>query len=104
MIVRWKPGAAACVVLASGGYPGKYRTGHPISGLDQTYPNAAIFHAGTKSSAGKTVTAGGRVLNVTGWGSNIRSALAAAYAAIENIHFEGMHYRKDIGWRVISKG
>jgi len=95
--IRWKDGAAACVVLASGGYPGKYASGHEITGLEAESPNAFIFHAGTKLSDGKIVTAGGRVLCVSGWGDSIREALDAAYAAIKPISFEGMHYRNDIG-------
>ena len=102
MDVRWKDGAAACVALASGGYPGKYQTGYPISGLEAESPNAVVFHAGTKFADGKIVTAGGRVLCVTGLGADIRAALAAAYARIQPIRFESMHYRRDIGWRVLS--
>ena len=100
--VRWKDGAAASVVLASGGYPGKYSTGYPISGLEQETPNSFVFHAGTKSVDGKTVTAGGRVLCVTGWGEGIREALDAAYARINGIRFKAMQFRKDIGWRVLT--
>lgn len=95
--LRWKAGAAACVVLASGGYPGKYESGCEISGLDRSCTNAFIFHAGTKLSDGKVVTAGGRVLCVSGWGSSIDEALEAAYAAVKPLSFEGMQYRKDIG-------
>ena len=98
--VHWKDGAAACVVLASGGYPGKYQTGYPISGLEAESPNAFVFHAGTKMADGKVVTAGGRVLCATGWGLDIQAALAAAYDRIRTIHFEAMYYRADIGWRV----
>ncbi|MBI4674463.1 MAG: phosphoribosylamine--glycine ligase [Chloroflexi bacterium] len=95
--VKWNRGAAACVVLASGGYPGKYATGIPIRGLDAAQnPNAIIFHAGTKIENDAVVTAGGRVLMVTGWGDTLRDALDTAYAAIEPIHFEGMQYRHDI--------
>jgi phosphoribosylamine--glycine ligase len=90
------------VVLASGGYPGKYQTGYPISGLEEERENAFVFHAGTKVVDGKAVTAGGRVLCVTGWGADIRAALTAAYDRIRSIQFEAMHYRKDIGWRVFS--
>ncbi len=98
--IHWKEGAAACVVLASGGYPGAYRSGYPIAGLEKDCPNTFVFHAGTKRSEGQVVTAGGRVLCVSGWGANINEALDAAYARVQAIHFEGMHYRKDIGWRV----
>jgi phosphoribosylamine--glycine ligase len=102
--MRWKAGAAACVVLASGGYPGKYPSGYPIHGLDGGKPGAYIFHAGTKLHRdGQVLTAGGRVLCVSGWGDAIEQALANAYAAIGEVAFEGMHYRKDIGWRVLQK-
>ncbi len=101
--VRWKGAAAACVVLSSGGYPGEYQTGCPISGLEAEIPNAVVFHAGTKQVDGKIVTAGGRVLGVSGWGADIRSALAAAYERITAIRFDGMHYRKDIGWRALPQ-
>jgi phosphoribosylamine--glycine ligase len=100
--VRWKDGAAACVVLASGGYPEKYPTGFPISGLGIDMANTYVFQAGTKISVDKVVTSGGRVLCVTGWGEDISKALASAYSRIEQLHFEGMHYRKDIGWRVLA--
>jgi phosphoribosylamine--glycine ligase len=101
--VRWKDGAAACVVLASGGYPGKYSSGSPISGLEAEKPNSVVFQAGTKCIDGKIISAGGRVLCVTGLGADIRQALNAAYERIQPIRFEGMHYRKDIGWRVVGE-
>jgi len=100
--IRWSKNAAACVVLASPGYPGKYPVGLPISGLEETRPDSFIFHAGTKEQDGQIVTAGGRVLCATGWGENIPQALKSAYAAIEPIRFEGMHFRKDIGYRVLA--
>jgi phosphoribosylamine--glycine ligase len=100
--IRWSKGAAACVVLASAGYPGKYPSGLPIAGLETASPNAVVFHAGTRALDGKIVTAGGRVLCVTGWGETIAAALQSAYAAIGPIRFEGMHYRKDIGRRAIA--
>lgn len=96
--VKWKRGAAACVVLASGGYPGRYATGIPIFGLDAAQnQNALIFHAGTKMENDEAVTAGGRVLTVTGVGETLRDALDTAYAGVEPIHFEGMQLRRDIG-------
>ena len=101
--VRWKDAAAACVVLASGGYPGKYKTGLPIIGLGNEMPNTFVFHSGTRQVDGQVVTAGGRVLCVTGWGLDVPAALNAAYGRVRSIQFEGMHYRKDIGWRVLSK-
>ena len=100
--VSWKSGSAACVVLASGGYPGKYQTGYPISGLNEEKPDTVIFQAGTKLSDGYIVSAGGRVLCVTGLGNDIRQALGAAYARIQPIRFEGMQYRTDIGHRVLG--
>jgi phosphoribosylamine--glycine ligase len=102
--IRWKRGAAACVILASGGYPGKYATGVPIHGLDASLNrHAVVFHAGTKLQDQTVVTNGGRVLAVTGWGETLGDALDTAYAAIRPIHFEGMQYRKDIGANVGAK-
>ena len=95
--LRWKQGSAACVVLASEGYPGKYPGGREIAGLEISFENAVVFHAGTKLLDGKVITAGGRVLGVTGWGPTLYLALNNAYAAIDRISFEGMQYRKDIG-------
>lgn len=101
--IRWKDGAAACVVLASGGYPGKYAGGIEINGLNQTQTNAFTFHAGTKFADGKVVNAGGRVLCVSGWGESIREALDGAYGAIASISFDGMQYRTDIGQRAVGE-
>jgi phosphoribosylamine--glycine ligase len=95
--IRWSKGAAACVVLASEGYPGKYPTGRPISGLEAVSPESFVFHAGTREQDGQIVTSGGRVLCATGWGESIPLALKSAYTAIGPIRFEGMQYRKDIG-------
>jgi phosphoribosylamine--glycine ligase len=100
--VKWKSGAAACVVIASEGYPGRYPMGREIRGLDASFENAVAFHAGTKLSEGNIITAGGRVLGVTGWGENLQSALARAYDATKQISFDGMHYRHDIGWRALE--
>jgi phosphoribosylamine--glycine ligase len=96
---RWNPAASVCVVLTSGGYPGHYETGKPISGLAEVEAggDAVVFHAGTRGRDGGYVTAGGRVLGVTATGPDLRSAATRAYAAAGRIHFEGMHYRKDIG-------
>lgn len=96
--MRFSSRAAVCVVLASGGYPGSYRTGLPIEGLSQAsqLPDVLIFHAGTRQQEGQIVTAGGRVLNVVGIGDTLADARANAYRAVESIHFEGMHYRTDI--------
>jgi len=90
----WKPDAAVCVVMASGGYPGSYATGKPISGLDAS--DATVFHAGTRRENGTLVTAGGRVVGVTALGPTLAAARDRAYAAVERIHFEAAHYRRDI--------
>jgi len=102
--IRWKEGAAACVMLASGGYPQKYETGKEISGLDEKGRSslATVYHSGTKLSEGKFLTAGGRVLGVSAVGGTLSQALERAYAAAETIRFEGMHYRKDIGARALA--
>lgn len=95
--------AAVCVVLASGGYPHEYRTGLPIEGLEQASqsPNVLIFHAGTRTEGGRIVTSGGRVLNIVGLGATLAEARENAYRAIEQIQFEGMHYRSDIAQSVL---
>jgi phosphoribosylamine--glycine ligase len=97
--IKWDDGAAACIVAASGGYPGKYETGKPITGLDQVKgtDDVFVYHAGTKAGDGQILTAGGRVLGVTALGDNLDEALDKAYKATEKIHFDGMHYRRDIG-------
>jgi phosphoribosylamine--glycine ligase len=102
---RWKPGASACVVAASEGYPGSCAVGKPISGLAEATqaPNVEIYHAGTVVDGGEVRTAGGRVLGVTATGANLREALASAYEAMGRISFEGMVYRKDIGWRALRR-
>ncbi len=102
--VTWQPGFAATVVLASGGYPGKYDTGKPISGLGEVaqLEDVLVFHAGTKLREGQVVTAGGRVLNVTGLGTDLRQALNKAYQAIKLIRFDKMHYRTDIGAKAMT--
>ena len=96
--ITWDERVSVTVVLASGGYPDKYETGKPISGLDEAakLDDVQIFHAGTKRVNGKIVTAGGRVLAVTALGSTIEAARTSAYAAVSSIHFEDYHYRRDI--------
>ena len=95
--VSWTSGSAVAVVAASGGYPGDYRKGDAISGLADA-AEATVFHAGTRlDQSGRTLTDGGRVLAVTGTGETLAQARARAYAGIEKIHFDGMHYRRDIG-------
>jgi phosphoribosylamine--glycine ligase len=92
-------GSALCVVLASGGYPGAFRKGLPISGLDSPLPGAIVYHAGTETGEdGEILTAGGRVLSVVGIGDTFEEARKKAYERASRISFEGMHYRKDIGW------
>ncbi len=102
--VKWKKGAAACVIAASGGYPKKYATGIEISGLDENgqVDGAFVYHAGTKIADGKLVTAGGRVLGVTATGDDLSDALDKAYTAVKKVSFDGMHYRNDIGKRALS--
>ena len=99
--VSWKDGFAVTVVAASPGYPGSYPKNLPISGIDEAekLDDIVVFHAGTAIKDGQLVTAGGRVLNVTAIGTTLAEALDKAYAAIKLIHFEGMHYRTDIGKR-----
>ncbi|OGG01251.1 MAG: phosphoribosylamine--glycine ligase [Candidatus Glassbacteria bacterium RIFCSPLOWO2_12_FULL_58_11] len=100
-----RPGAAVCVVLASGGYPGNYEKGKPITfdpALDQDQ-DLVIFHAGTARKDGRVVTAGGRVLGVTGLGENVSQAAAKAYQGLEMISFEGMYCRRDIARREINR-
>ncbi|WP_227764821.1 phosphoribosylamine--glycine ligase [Zhaonella formicivorans] len=100
--VTWRDEAAACVVLASGGYPGSYRKGLSITGLESIQdPDVQIFHAGTAIKDGQVVTSGGRVLGVTALGADVREALSKAYRAVEKINFPDMHYRKDIGYRAL---
>ena len=97
--LKWRPGASACVVLASGGYPGKFEGGKQIKGLTEAaqVSNVKVLHAGTKRQGDAIVTSGGRVLGVTASGQSLEAALHKAYTAAEKIHFDGMHYRKDIG-------
>jgi phosphoribosylamine--glycine ligase len=97
--LRWKPGASACVVLASGGYPGKFENGKRIDGLTTVahISGVKVLHAGTRLAGDTLVTTGGRVLGVTAAAPNIDAALASAYEAASKIHFAGMHFRKDIG-------
>ncbi|MBL8728792.1 MAG: phosphoribosylamine--glycine ligase [Planctomycetes bacterium] len=97
----WDPRPAVCVVACSGGYPGAYKQGVPIFGLGriQTGPELQVFHAGTAKKGGDLQTAGGRVLAVTALGADVEAARRSAYAALEQIEFEGMHYRSDIGRR-----
>ena len=102
--IRWKEGAAVCVVLASGGYPGHYDKGQEIHGLaDAEAIGALVFHAGTAMKDGKLVTNGGRVLGVVGRGTDISSAVDSAYAAATKISFKDAYYRKDIAHRALER-
>jgi phosphoribosylamine--glycine ligase len=94
--VEWSDGACVGVVMVSGGYPGSYKTGFPISGLDEVDKDILIFHAGTKLESGQVLTNGGRVLTVVATGKNLSEAREKVYKNIPRIHFEGCHYRKDI--------
>jgi len=102
--LRWRPGAAVCVVASSGGYPGSYKTGVPITGLGAAaqVDGVVVFHAGTAQVGGRLVTAGGRVLGVCARGESLEQALAQAYQALSEIAFEGMYYRRDIGHRAVK--
>ena len=100
--VRFSKGAAACVVLASGGYPQKYETGKPIDGLGEAAKTALVYHAGTKLADGRIVTSGGRVLGVTATAKTLDKALKKAYAAAEHITFDGPHKRTGIRRRALE--
>jgi phosphoribosylamine--glycine ligase len=100
----WNQGAAVCIVLASGGYPGAYAKGKTISGLRMAEedPRIVLFHAGTRREGEHFVTDGGRVLGVTATANELASAVMSAYEAVNKIHFDGMHYRRDIGARELG--
>jgi phosphoribosylamine--glycine ligase len=113
LTIRMRPGASACVIAASEGYPEKYPAGLPISGLDSVHdPDTVVFHSGTAARDGAIVTAGGRVLGVTAVSgpsssaasSALQDALNKAYGALSEISFQGMHFRRDIGWRALRDG
>ena len=100
--LHWKPELSICVVMAAKGYPGSYKKGKEILGLNEAaaLPDVVVFHAGTKAEAGKVLSSGGRVLGVTATGSDISSASKKVYSAVDKIKWDGIHYRKDIGHRV----
>jgi phosphoribosylamine---glycine ligase len=102
--LRWNPSASVCVVMASGGYPGNYSKGKIITGLGaaNALPHTKVFHAGTALKEGQIVTNGGRVLGVTALGKDLKAAQAAAYAAVEKIHFEGAQFRHDIAAKAMQ--
>ncbi|MBI4822697.1 MAG: phosphoribosylamine--glycine ligase [Nitrospirae bacterium] len=103
--LKWKDEVSVCVVLASKGYPGKYEKGSTIKGLDDVkgIEDVMVFHAGTAFDNTDIVTSGGRVLGVTAEGKDIPDAREKAYSAIEKIHFNGMHFRKDIAQRALER-
>jgi len=100
--LEWSPEPATCVVMASGGYPGTFQSGEKITGIDSV-SGATVFQAGTKREGNDLVTAGGRVLGVTASGADLKSSIDAAYAAVARIHFPGMHYRRDIGYKGLQR-
>ena len=102
---EWDTRPAACVVMSSGGYPGKYESGTEINGLEDAgkLQNTMVFHAGTAEIDGKVVTNGGRVLGVTAIGNDMRAAVDTAYRAVSIISFQGAHYRKDIAKRAFNR-
>ncbi|MDB6065001.1 MAG: Phosphoribosylamine--glycine ligase [Pedosphaera sp.] len=103
MELKWSPTASVCVVMASGGYPGSYAKGKPITGLTQAgrLPHTKVFHAGTARSGEQIVTSGGRVLGVTAWAADLSLARTAAYSAVEKIQFDGAHFRRDIAVKAL---
>lgn len=103
MQIELKPGSCVCLVLASGGYPEGYKKGMPIEGLQDIDANTLVFHAGTAKKAGQLLTNGGRVLNVVSTGADIREAIETVYREAAKIHFENMHYRRDIGHKALLR-
>ena len=103
MELKWNPSASVCVVMASGGYPGNYAKGKVITGLEaaNALPDTKVFHAGTARAGDSIVTSGGRVLGVTALGKDLKTAQAAAYAAVEKIQFDGAHFRRDIAAKAL---
>ena len=100
----WSDDPAVSVVIASGGYPGDYEKGYPISGLaDAAAAGAVVFHAGTAFKNGDIVNTGGRVLGVSARGKTIREAIANAYAGVKKIHFTDCFYRNDIGAKALAR-
>jgi phosphoribosylamine--glycine ligase len=102
--LKWDPRPAVCVVATSKGYPGAYPTGLPITGLDKAdaLADVKVFHGGTALQEGRVVSEGGRVLGVTALGDTVAAAQRRAYEAMSFIHFDGMHYRRDIGWQAMK--
>ena len=100
---QWDSRTALGVVLAAGGYPGKYGKGFIINGLNTARVNSKIFHAGTAEKNGQIITAGGRVLCACALGDTVHEAQSQAYQLVKQIHWEGMYYRTDIGYRALKR-
>ncbi len=105
MSIRWEPLDAVCVVMASGGYPGSYQKGKPIQGIEKAgaIDRVKVFHAGTGLEDGRFVTKGGRVLGVTAKAAGIADAVELAYRAVDEISWEGVHFRRDIGRKALHR-
>jgi phosphoribosylamine--glycine ligase len=103
--IEWHDKAAVCVVMAAEGYPGDYRRGDTIEGLDDAaqIDNVYVFHAGTAQKDGKCVTNGGRVLGVTALGTSVQESITTAYLAVDRISWNGVQFRKDIGKKAIGR-
>ncbi|AJE04212.1 phosphoribosylamine--glycine ligase [Geobacter pickeringii] len=103
--IEWHDKAAVCVVMAAGGYPGDYRTGDEIRGLDgaAALDDLVVFHAGTAEADGKIITSGGRVLGVTALGSTVQDAIDRAYQGVATITWDGVHFRRDIGAKALKR-
>jgi phosphoribosylamine--glycine ligase len=105
MDIQWHDRAAVCVVMASAGYPGEYRKGDEIAGLEEAgkMENLVVFHAGTAMEEGRTVTSGGRVLGVTALGPTVKEAIEQAYRGVAAISWNGVHFRSDIGGKALNR-
>jgi phosphoribosylamine--glycine ligase len=102
--LEWRKGSSACVIMASKGYPGNYKTGIPISGIEAVRDNnCVVFHSGTRRENNRFLTSGGRVLAVVGVDNDLKLALDRAYASVKKIRFDGAHYRRDIGAKAFKK-
>lgn len=102
--LRFRPESSLCVVLASGGYPGKFDVGFPVKGIEQAEAmGATVFHAGTRMQDGQLVTSGGRVLGVTASGADLPSAITQAYSAVARVSYENIHFRRDIGRKGLKR-
>jgi phosphoribosylamine--glycine ligase len=103
--IKWKRKFSVCVVISSGGYPGKFKKNFEIEGIEKiSDKNTVIFHAGTKLKSGKCFTSGGRVLGITSVADNIKSAVCKVYESVGMVCFKNMHYRRDIAWRALDDG